>query len=141
MKNVLLVALPFIVLSFAYGQDKNIPAITQILDNQVTSWNQGNLDAFMAGYWNNDSLLFIGKSGPSYGYSNALKNYKKNYPDKAHMGNFTSTVIEIKRLSETYYFVTGKWYLKRPVGDASGVYTLLLKLIDGEWKIIVDHSS
>jgi ketosteroid isomerase-like protein len=31
--------------------------------------------------------------------------------------------------------------LKRKVGDASGHYTLVFKKINGEWKIISDHSS
>jgi len=37
--------------------------------------------------------------------------------------------------------VIGKFHLKRKVGDASGPFSLLLKRIDGKWKIIADHSS
>ena len=35
----------------------------------------------MKGYWNNDSLMFIGRNGVTYGYQNTLMNYKKNYPN------------------------------------------------------------
>jgi hypothetical protein len=35
----------------------------------------------------------------------------------------------------------GKWMLKRNAGDLSGHYNLLIKRINGEWKIITDHSS
>ena len=58
---------------------KDEAAIRGIMADQVDAWNKGNIDAFMKGYWNNDSLVFIGKSGPSYGYHQALANYKKNY--------------------------------------------------------------
>ncbi|WP_253810340.1 Cif family virulence factor [Hydrotalea flava] len=34
-------------------------AIRNILQQQVVAWNNGNLDAFMQGYWKNDSLQFI----------------------------------------------------------------------------------
>ena len=43
-------------------------------------------EKFMKGYWENDSLMFIGKSGVTYGYKNTLNNYKKNYPTTADMG-------------------------------------------------------
>lgn len=112
-----------------------------MLKLQEAAWNEGNLEKFMIGYWQNDSLMFIGKSGPTYGYDKTLANYKKGYPDTAHMGKFTSTVVSLKKLSPEYYFVTGKWFLKRSVGDATGYYTLLLRKIKGKWVIVTDHSS
>ncbi len=127
--------------SLTFSQDKNEQAIRKILDNQIKEWNNNNLDKFMVGYWENDSLVFIGKNGPVYGYNNALNNYKKNYKDSAARGKLSFEIVSIKKLSNDYYFVTGKFFLKRSIGDAKGVYTLLFKKINGEWKIIVDHSS
>jgi hypothetical protein len=56
-------------------------------------------------------LMFIGKSGVTYGYKNTLANYKKNYPDTATMGKLTFTLIQVKQLSPEYFHVTGKYYL------------------------------
>ena len=65
-------------ISIVYEQEQaNIKAIQAILDNQITAWNKGDIDAFMVGYLESDSLVFIGKSGPTYGYQNTLANYKK----------------------------------------------------------------
>jgi ketosteroid isomerase-like protein len=131
-----------VLLTFtATAQHSDEKAIRAILDNQQQAWNAGDVDKFMVGYWNNDSLMFIGSNGPTYGYAKTLANYKKGYPDIAHMGKFTSTVISMKKLSAEYYFVTGKWYLKRTVGDAKGYYTLLFRKVNGNWVIISDHSS
>lgn len=141
MKYFLLFLFFVAINSSVFSQDKNEKAIRKILEDQNAAWNKGNLDSFMIGYWQNDSLMFIGKSGPTYGYNKTLENYKKGYPDTAHMGKFTSTIISIKKLSNDYYFVLGKWFLKRTVGDAGGHYTLLFKKINSQWKIIVDHSS
>jgi hypothetical protein len=77
----------------------------------------------------------------TYGYKNTLANYKKNYPDTATMGKLTFTLISVKRLSEKYFRVVGKYYLTRSIGDASGHFTLLFEKINGEWVIIEDHSS
>jgi hypothetical protein len=47
----------------------------------------------------------------------------------------------LKRLSKEYYHVTGKWFLKRSIGDLSGHFTLLFRKINNKWVIISDHSS
>jgi ketosteroid isomerase-like protein len=140
MKQILFAALCFISLS-TLAQNKNETAILKMLQAQETAWNNGNLETFMKGYWQNDSLLFIGKNGPKYGFNTTLENYKKGYPDTARMGKFTSTILSMKKLSKEYYFIVGKWYLKRTVGDVSGHYTLLIRKINGEWVIVADHSS
>ncbi len=123
------------------GQSKNEKAIRKILDTQTESWNKGDLENFMKGYWENDSLMFIGKTGITYGYTNTLNNYKKGYPDATAMGKLSFNIINVKRLSGKYYHVVGKWHLKRTIGDLSGHYTLLFKKVKGNWVVIADHSS
>jgi hypothetical protein len=140
MKKILLIVCCCITL-LSFAQNKDEAAIRKTLQLQEKAWNQGNLDKFMIGYWQSDSLLFIGSKGPKYGYNITLENYKKSYPDTAHMGKFTSTILSIKKLSASYYFVVGKWFLQRSVGDVSGHYTLLFRKIKGKWVIIADHSS
>jgi len=141
MKKAWLTAIVVIVCTCTFAQNKDEIAIKQMLKQQENAWNSGNLNAFMNGYWQSDSLLFIGKSGPKYGYNTTLENYKKGYPDTSYMGKFTSTIISMQKLSVEYYFVVGKWHLKRTVGDISGHYTLLLRKINGKWVIVADHSS
>jgi ketosteroid isomerase-like protein len=131
----------FEIVSDVSDYKENIKAIQAILDNQITAWNKGDLEAFMSGYLKSDSLVFIGKSGPTYGYDKTLSNYKKNYPDASHMGKLSFKIVSMKPLGGNYYFVIGKWYLKRTVGDINGVYTLVLRNTKDGWKIIADHSS
>lgn len=141
MKNLFLFLLSISFVSKNIAQNKNEKEIRSILNQQNIAWNKGNLDSFMVGYWQNDSLLFIGKSGTTFGYNKTLQNYKNGYPDATHMGIFTSNIISIKKLSNEYYFVIGKWVLTRSIGNISGYYSLLFKKIKQQWKIIVDHSS
>jgi len=95
----------------------------------------------MQTYWQNDSLMFIGKDGVTWGWKNTLEHYKKGYPDKETMGQLSFEIILVKKLSKEYFFVVGKWMLKRNAGDVNGHYNLLVKRLNGEWKIIADHSS
>lgn len=131
-----------IVLSIScLSQSKDETAVRNVLANQNAAWNRGDIDAFMVGYWENDSLMFIGKSGVTYGYKNTLANYKKNYPDTTVMGKLTFTLIHVKQISPEYFHVTGKYYLTRTIGDASGHFTLVFRKIKDRWVIISDHSS
>ena len=133
-----------ILLSFLFSvsaQNKDEQEILFILKSQTTEWNRGNIDAFMEGYWKNDSLMFIGKSGVTYGYNNTLKNYKKNYPDDATMGKLNFNIIKVQPLSSDTYFVLGKWMLSRSIGNISGHYTLIFRKINQQWVIVSDHSS
>ena len=134
---ILLMALPFLVQ--AKGTDE--PAIRKMLAAQVVEWNKGNIEGYMKGYWESDSLIFIGSKGPRYGYAMTLKKYKEAYPDADHMGVLTSTILNMKKLSKDHYFIVGSWALKRKAGDVGGSYTLLIRKIKGEWVIVCDHSS
>ena len=142
VKYILIVSIFLLVaITNAFTQTKNQIAIANVLATQQTAWNNGNIDAFMQGYWHSDSLMFIGKSGVTYGWLNTLNNYKKGYPDTAAMGKLSFEIIQMKRLSVMYYSVVGKWFLKRSIGDIGGAFTLILRKIKGKWVIIQDHSS
>jgi ketosteroid isomerase-like protein len=140
MKRILLIAILFVA-GKLFAQSKDEAAVRNVLATQNAAWNRGDVDAFMVGYWHHDSLMFIGKSGATYGWQNTLNNYKKNYPDTAAMGNLTFNLISVKRLSKKYYRVVGKWHLKRTIGDVGGHFTLLFEKIKREWVIVEDHSS
>ncbi len=134
--------LPLLFISFvSYSQSKDEKQIRDLLATQVASWNKGNINEFMHGYWENDSLMFIGKTGVTYGYTNTLNNYKKGYSDTAQMGQLKFDILHVKKISNQAFFVVGKWFLKRTVGDIGGHYTLLFRKMNGKWVIVADHSS
>lgn len=123
------------------GAKDNIMLIKDVLDEQATAWNKGDIEAYMQGYWHDDSLLFIGNKGPVYGYKSTLERYKKSYPDKQAMGELSFSELTFKKLSNEYYFVTGKWSLQRDKDNPNGYFTLLFRKIKGKWRIVADHSS
>ena len=141
MQKLLFLTAFFFATFYTQAQTADDILIRNTLAQQTDAWNAGDLEKFMDGYWRNDSLMFIGKSGYSYGYGNVLKNYKKNYPDTVAMGKLDFKIITVKRLSVLYYSVVGKWHLKRYAGDEGGSFTLLFKKIKKKWVIIQDHSS
>jgi ketosteroid isomerase-like protein len=141
MRKIFLYLL-FILFSLnAFTQTTDEQMIKAAMTEQLNAWNAGDIDRYMETYWHSDSLMFIGKSGPTYGWEKTKANYKKGYPDTAAMGKLDFEIINMKRLSVMYYSVVGKWHLKRTIGDIGGAFTLIFKKIKKKWVIIQDHSS
>jgi ketosteroid isomerase-like protein len=138
-KLVLLIGILISVSSIAQTKDEQI--IRSMLADQISFWNKGDIPGFMQGYWNSDSLVFVGKNGPTYGYNNTLRNYQKNYPNKDYMGILNFDILSVQPMEKDHFFVIGKFMLQRKVGDASGHFTLIFRRIKGVWKIVSDHSS
>lgn len=138
-KVLLLIGILISISSMAQTKDEQI--IRSMLADQISFWNKGDIPGFMQGYWDNDSLVFVGKNGPTYGYNNTLRNYQKNYPNKDYMGILNFDILSVQPMEKDHYFVIGKFMLQRKVGDASGHFTLIFRRIKGVWKIVSDHSS
>jgi ketosteroid isomerase-like protein len=125
----------------ARAQQQAESAIRQLMQQQTEAWNQGNIRAFMDTYWQSDSLLFIGKNGITYGWQATLERYKKSYPDTTAMGRLQFKLLEFKQLAPDLCFLVGKFHLQRTIGDLEGHFTLLIRKVNGAWKIVADHSS
>lgn len=139
MKKLILSTILLTMSICCFAQDKQ--AILKVLHTQQLAWNRGDIDDFMQGYWKSDSLLFVGKEAPTYGWQTTLDHYKKSYPDKAAMGQLTFTIIQVKLLDPKNAFVLGGWKLDREKDTPGGYFTLWFRKINGKWKIVCDHTS
>jgi ketosteroid isomerase-like protein len=141
MKKIMVTVLFLMVTLRLSAQLDDRVLILKLLEDQRQAWNRGDLIEYMQGYSKSDSLLFVGKSGPKYGWETTLANYKKSYPDKKAMGLLSFDIKEVRMISADHAFVLGAWHLKRENDNPKGYFTLIVKKIRGEWKVIADHSS
>ena len=112
------------------------------MTKQEESWNRGDVASFMNGYWNSDSLLFIGSRGLTKGYTTTLGNYLESYPDSLAMGRLEFDNREVVRLENHHALVIGSWTLYRDSDTLSGMYSLTWRWSNRNgWEIIADHSS
>ena len=136
----LFIILSSMFLAFFVQANTDKDEIISIMTAQETAWNKGQLEQYMAGYWQSEKLQFVGKNGIKYGWQATLDNYKLSYPTKEAMGQLKFEILSVETTEKTA-FVLGKWTLYKETQDVSGFYTLLWKKINGQWKIIIDHSS
>jgi uncharacterized protein (TIGR02246 family) len=115
-------------------------AIGAVLRAQQSAWNRGDVDAFLEGYWRSPELTFSGSSGVARGWDAVLARYKKNYPDRAAMGQLNFSDLEFRFLGPDAALVLGKWHLQREKDELGGVFSLVLQHFTDGWKIIHDHT-
>lgn len=141
MKKIFLLCLLTISITVtSQTQVKDEEAIRAVLKMQQDAWNQNDLEDFMRGYWKSDSLKFYGSKGITSGWEKTLENYKKGYPSKEYTGTLSFTIETITKIEENSYYVMGQFHLVRDLGNANGVFLIIFRKIEGEWKIIADLS-
>lgn len=145
--NKLFVLIIFCVVFLEHSRAQSAPdpevaqAVTQMMRAQEAAWNRGDLSAFMDGYWVSDELVFVGGRGPTYGYENTLAGYLTGYPDRAAMGQLRFDFLRMTQWDENTLQLIGRYTLTRQADTPTGYFTLLLRRIEGIWKIVSDHSS
>lgn len=146
MRYLVLFLLSFPVVVFSQNSLPNLKnhdrqAILSVMSDQESAWNAGDIESFMNGYWESDSLMFVGKSGITYGYQNTYRRYQQGYPDQRTMGTLTFEILHLTSLGKKSALMIGKWHLKREDGDIGGHFSLTWRKIGGQWVIVVDHTS
>ncbi|MBP3954669.1 nuclear transport factor 2 family protein [Gemmata sp. G18] len=131
--------------STAAGDEKDIRAV---LDAQVIAWNKGDLDGFMAGYWNDDQLTFISGGDITTGWKKTKERYEKRYKaDGKEMGKLVFSDLHVETFSPNAAMMRGKFELtfEKEKDDAKktarGRFTLILRKTPDGWKIVHDHTS
>lgn len=115
--------------------------IRALLMAQDVAWNRGDIDAFMDGYWKNDALRFASGGTVTRGWEETNRRYHDRYNSPEKMGRLSTTEHEIEILSPDVAVAHGRWKLERANDAPNGLYTLLLRKIDGHWKIISDTTT
>ena len=118
-------------------------AIRAVLDAQVAAWNRGDLDGFMAGYWKDDKLTFFSGDTITRGWQATMDRYRKRYQSEGReMGKLEFRGVEIDMLAGDAAVVRGRWHLTMKDGKTpNGLFTLLGRRINGDWRIVHDHTS
>lgn len=119
----------------------DIEEIRMVLASQAEAWNEGDIEGYMAGYMQSDSLRFASGGNVTYGWKITMARYKKGYPDKLSMGKLIFSEIDIQLISENAALVFGKWELQRESDHPWGLFTLLFQKTDNGWRVVHDHTS
>jgi ketosteroid isomerase-like protein len=109
-----------------------------VIAANAAAWNEGNLDAYMGGYANSAGLLMIVDAAVTTGWQPVRKLYEKDIAASGEMGRLSFDNLDIKMTSDDVATVVGRYSLGRANKAYQGVMTLLMKQVDGRWRIVQD---
>ncbi len=142
MKKILILIFLLSLISPLYVLEDapKVKEIEAVLNLQREAWNEGNIDGFMDHYWKSDKLTFQSGDTRLEGWKSLLARYKNRYPE-GNMGKLDFSDLIIHVFSDDSACVLGRWHLRAENQTQQGLFTVILKRIEGGWKIIHDHTS
>jgi len=119
----------------------SVVEVQSVLSAQRDAWNRGDIDAFMNGYAQSASTVFVSEDEVRRGWETVRDRYRIRYSDRAKMGTLSFSDIEVTMLSPEAAVVLGRWRLKRASDEPHGRFTLIFKRLPEGWRIVHDHTS
>jgi beta-aspartyl-peptidase (threonine type) len=118
-------------------------AVKDLLMKQNDDWNKGDLDKFMEGYWKDVGLTFYSGNTITKGWKATLDRYRQRYQAEGkEMGKLTFSDLIVDVFDPNRAMARGRWKLTMKDGSTpNGLFTLLLRRIDGQWRVVHDHTS
>jgi len=115
-------------------------AIRATLERQVAAWNAGDIDGFMAGYWNSPEMTFVSGTTVTKGWAETLARYKSRYDTAEKRGRLAFSGLDVRLLGADAAVVLGRWRIEG-AKPADGVFTLTMRKVEGRWVVVLDHTS
>jgi len=112
--------------------------IRSVLAANAAAWNEGNLDAFMGGYADSADLLMVKDAVVTTGWREVKKAFEQEIAAKGGMGRLTFADIDVSLTSPDVATIAGRYAVERQDAVAAGVMTLVMKQINGHWRIVQD---
>jgi uncharacterized protein (TIGR02246 family) len=129
------------------GQRTAVRAELQtMLERAAGNWNRGDLDAFMSDYLPSDSTTYVGGRGLVRGPAAIRNSYARLFTGEVVRDSLSFTILDVDPVAPDVANLIARYILARRVGGrdsvtASGPTSLLVRRVDGRWRIVHDHSS
>jgi len=120
---------------------ENEVAIRNVFEDGCAAWNRGDLDGYLAGYWDSDKTIWISGGSLTRGKKAIVAACKARFSTPQQMGKLTLTELEIDVLTSMDAIAFGHWRLVIEGKAAEGFFTVQLKKIEDNWLYVADHSS
>jgi uncharacterized protein (TIGR02246 family) len=119
-----------------------IPDVRAMLSHSAAAWNAGDLDGFLEDYADDTTTSFMADGGPRYGIDWIRSNYAPRFAADADRDSLRFENVHARALGPDFAVATARFVLFRDDSTtASGPFTLVLRQLNGQWKIIHDHTS
>lgn len=115
--------------------------IRNVFEAGCTAWNRGDLDGYLASYWDSDKTIWVSSGSLTRGNKAIAAAYKARFSTPSQMGKLTLLALEIDVLTTEDAIAFGRWMLVIDNESSKGFFTVQLRKIEGAWLFVSDHSS
>ena len=117
-----------------------------MLRRSAADWNRGDLDGFMSDYLPGDSTTYIGGHGLVRGPAAIRSSYARLFTGEMQRDSLSFLILDVDPVAPNAANLIAQYVLTRRVGGrdsvtARGPTSLLVRRVDGRWRIVHDHSS
>jgi uncharacterized protein (TIGR02246 family) len=120
--------------------------IAAMLVHSAASWNRGDLTAFVDDYLSTDETTFVGGRGVLRGTAPIRAAYAPRFAPGGVRDSLSFVLLDVDPLAPDIVNVIATYVLARHVSGrdsvtATGPTSLVMRRVDGRWRIVHDHSS
>lgn len=120
--------------------------IAVMLANSARSWNRGDLAAFIQDYLPSNETTFVTSKGVLHGPSAIRTVYERRFAPGGVRDSLSFELLDVDPLAPGLANVIARYTLTRPVAGrdsvtSQGPTSLVMRRVDGHWRIVHDHSS
>jgi uncharacterized protein (TIGR02246 family) len=120
--------------------------IAAMMARSAASWNRGDLDAFVDDYLPGDTTTYVGGRGILRGTSPIRAAYAPRFAPGGVRDSLSFVLLDVDPLAPGVANVIARYILARHVAGrdsitASGPTSLVMRRVQGRWRIVHDHSS
>jgi uncharacterized protein (TIGR02246 family) len=120
--------------------------IAAMMVHSAANWNRGDLDAFVDDYLPGDTTTFVGGRGILRGTLPIRAAYAPRFAPGGVRDSLSFVLLDVDPLGPGVVNVVARYTLARRVGGrdsvtATGPTSLVMRRVDGRWRIVHDHSS
>jgi beta-aspartyl-peptidase (threonine type) len=116
-------------------------AVRALLDGQVAAWNRHDLDGFLAGYRQDEHVVFTTPEGSSRGFAELQQRYRKSYNAPEKFGVLAFGEVEFEPVDATSLVARGTWRLERAHDSPHGRFVLVVCRLPEGWRIVSDFTT
>ncbi len=109
-----------------------------VMAANAAAWNEGNLAAYLGGYVDSDDVRLVADGAVATGFSGVRKHYETMLADGGAMGRLSFADLDVSMTAPDVATVVGRYALESGPKKSTGAMTVVLKQVDGRWRIVQD---
>ena len=125
----------------AMAEEWQPSVVKQVVTDQVTAWNRGDIDGFVSYYKDSRDTISIVDGNILHGRQEISDCYKQKPLTRESMGTLDVSDLHVLMLGSKLAIVTGNFHLARARGTVSGVLSVVCQRTSRGWKIIQDYNN